>query len=136
MRRPWFLIALTVVSLVPFIVNAFGHGIFLYLNFGSRDAIFAASQGVSHNAIAEHFPVDPAFKSYNTTLIHAGPLHLFTEQPDEFRPYRFDVMTSTDYFGVEVPSLLITVILGMLAAWRWRRGSNQRLQLTGDARAG
>ena len=132
MNRTWILIALAGMTLVPFIINAFGHGIYLYFTFGSRDLVVAASQGVSHNTISEHHPYRPASSDIVTTLIYTGPIHLFTERHGEFRPYRFHIMTSANYFGVEFPWVLIPLTCGVLAAWRWRRSINQRLTLTGD----
>jgi hypothetical protein len=123
MRRPWILISLTAITLVPFVINAIGQAVFLYITIGSRDCIFAASQGVSHNAVAEHLPANPVYDSFSTTLIHVGPIHVFTERPGEFRPYRFGVMTSPDYLGFEFPWLLIPTFFCLLALWRWQLAS-------------
>eukprot|EP00752_Nemacystus_decipiens_P017135 g15350.t1 len=114
------------LSFMPFALNLRGTSLFLYINLGSKDLVFGASEGVSHNALADAFEdedtlaaeiIEPyldacGFEYHAYTL---GPLTLHTENGSGFRPYRFSLSPDPDYAALEFPWLLIPGLLFALA---------------------
>lgn len=105
--------------MIPFLINVLGWNLFLYINFGSSDLVIAASQGVSHNAWAEHADwggsVDPS--------LNFGPIYMFAEQSiDPMRPFGFKVSNDADYRSFEFPWLALCVVFFGLGLYR-RKGT-------------
>lgn len=130
---------LLVLSFVPFLVNASGVSVFFYIDLGSKDLVFAASEGVSHNAFADSIDYDPnaldpaikAFDSYieelgvQSAYYSFGPFMLYMESGAGFRPYRFSISPDADYFAIEFPWLLIPLGLAGLLYLRRSKASRQ-----------
>jgi len=132
MKRPWIWTALSVVLLLPFAVNLLGWNIYFYTNVGKSNMVLAAAQGLSHNAIADHFEeVDldilpgflDAYKAqYHREVLEVGPFRLFVERVEGF-PHGLGAGVFTDpaYMGFEFPWLVLPLVTGAIATWRWTR---------------
>ncbi|MEM1208063.1 MAG: hypothetical protein AAF586_02960 [Planctomycetota bacterium] len=129
-RRPWILLASTLVVFALFAMNAVGWSVYLYLTVGSKDVIFAAAQGVAHAALADTMepvtggPLAGYFNEVKSEfvvdLIHAGPINLFLERASMHHAFRFHVMDESGYLGVEFPWLLLLIAFVLLTYWRWK----------------
>ncbi|MEM6257035.1 MAG: hypothetical protein AAGI37_01820 [Planctomycetota bacterium] len=131
---------MAVITCVPFLINATGTSIFIYLTIGNKDLVVAASEGVSHNAVADHFEfdeydalLDPYLEAEPSLALQGkeyrlGPLRTWIEPNGSFRPHRFSITPDAEYFAFEFPWLLIPSVFAVLAFWRVRR-SKRRLAL-------
>lgn len=130
-----FLVA--ALSVAPFAINMRGTSLFLYIDLGSKDLVFGASEGVSHNALADAMDDESAAMDilepyldefgfeYNAYTL--GPFMLYTETGGGFRPYRFSLSPDPEYFAFEFPWLLIPGLLFGLAFWtRFKKTSVRR----------
>ena len=150
MKRRIAISLLFAAIIIPFAVNAIGWNFFIYINFGKKDLILAASRGVSHNAWAEHLEAEPDFGSefttdfedqFTTTIIDTGFLNVFLERrgdpmtPLMFR--RFEPDEYMDYRGFEFPwllwLLLPSVILVISSSRTKRNAENERGTENADA---
>ena len=113
---------------IPFVTNLLGRNIYVYINLGSHDLVFAAANCVSHNAISEHIEMDDvslggmiSIEEYVSTIVEVGPLHIFAEpNGGELSPFTFRWIEPdkyTDYHGIEFPWLLLLLIPLGLIAW-------------------
>ncbi|MDF1816827.1 MAG: hypothetical protein P1V20_31785 [Verrucomicrobiales bacterium] len=110
---------------LAFFINVLGWNIFTYFNCGEKELILAASVGVSHNAWAESLaneePGDDLPFDIPTTIVEAGPLHIFLERRVEpMSPFSFRLIKPDrflDYRGFEFPWLLLLAVpIGILTA--------------------
>ena len=116
--RHFILIALTVVILIPFIINVLGWNLYTYINYGEKDLILASAQGTSHNAWAEHYVEEldaiPLPENLTKTILNVGFLNVYLEQRVEpMNPFRFNSIEGDEFFdyqGIEFPWLLYLLI--------------------------
>ncbi len=132
-------VALAVLAMAPYTVNWLGWNVYLYTNVGDDDLIFAAAQGKSHQAIAEHFELDADWLRYapgdfrSHTILHTGPFHLFAE-PIVGVPHGLALGTFEDpgYRGFEFPWLLWPLMFGVMALASYGRRPRPCQAAAGD----
>jgi hypothetical protein len=124
-------VVLCLLIALPLVVNLFGWNLFIYLQSGDRDLIAAASLGVAHFALSEHYEEDLSAETeeqfeWHRGLFHLGPLDIFAEKSGEpLQPFTFRLIKPSafsDYRGVEFPWLLWVIFPAM--GWlgiRWKK---------------
>ena len=115
-------IILSVVTVVvPFVINLMGSNIYVYVNFGDKDLVLGAANGISHNAISEHIEKTGFWAEYEgitddltKTILEFGPISVFTEPNGGFMsPFTFNwIEPDPDFYyaGFEFPWLLLLLI--------------------------
>ncbi|MBK1859023.1 hypothetical protein JIN80_12215 [Cerasicoccus arenae] len=130
-RRHTVGILLTIMVIVPFLVNLTGWNMFVYLQVGDRDLIAASSRGSAHFAVSEHIEDSLLFGmveelEWHKILFEAGPIEIFAEKPGEpLQMLTFRVISQSefsDYSGIEFPWLLFLLFpIGLFAFGRERK---------------
>ncbi|MEO0964039.1 MAG: hypothetical protein AAFY08_02875 [Planctomycetota bacterium] len=144
-RRPWVLLACTILLLVAYLVNVAGWSVFFYINVGPKDWVVAASGGLFHTAIADHFdyanlkaelgPLVGMLDDVPTYAIDLPPFLFYSEYLGSGIPinFWFQLITNPDYFGLEFPWPVLLLTVALITWWRWRIADHQRNALSPGA---
>ena len=146
MKRRILNTILTIVIVLPFLINLFGWNIYTYLNFGDRDLILASALGVSHNAWAEHYESDVVLDiglpdDFTKTVVDLVFINIFLERRgDQMTPFTFRWFIAdeySDYRGFEFPWLLFLFIPAVIMlAPKLKRMQNNPIDRTSQAQSG
>ena len=129
-------ILLSIILLIPFILNTLGKSTYLYINNGENDLILASSIGLFHCAYAEKIDFleeqtqlfEKSFGYSNTKISESETINLFMEPSDTMEVFTFRYIASDGYSGFEFPSLLLWSIPTFLAIRTYKKNKNKREQ--------
>jgi len=120
MKRIIVVSILSIVILIPFLINILGWNLYTYINLGDKDLVLAAAQGLSHNALSEQYARDVLItefylpNDYIITVIDLGFIDIFLERSSgEMTLFSFNIIRQdqySDYSAVEFPWLLFLLI--------------------------
>ena len=133
-------ITLSVILIIPFLLNVIGKNTYLHINIGKKDIILASAIGVFHYGYADKMDFsdlsmtqfEESIGYTNSHIIKGETINLFTERSDTIQPFTFRIIEAdsySNYSGFEFPWLLLWFIPTFLAIQNFRKKKeNEREQ--------